>query len=100
MKQREPSCGRTVLYRISEADIDRMVERDGRPSHNSPGDVVPLIVVTIWATNLAVTAISGWVFPVEVAPFWVGSVRKGREPGMWHWPRTYRRVWLDVPIYR
>lgn len=91
------TTGRTVLYKLSQADCDRIIRHRsainaqlhseelicGNTPH--PGDVVPAIVVTVWADD----TFNGQAILDGNQSVWLCTVphdQDGKRPGTWHWP--------------
>lgn len=83
------SIGRIVHYRLNEYDVERLWESSGNGRYYSKGDIVPMIVVTVWEKEYGdAPGVNGQCFLDNDNPstLWVTSVREGTEPGTWQWP--------------
>jgi hypothetical protein len=85
----EASPGRIVHYTLSEADEERInARRDADPQSGNrvkAGDVVPAIVVRVWADR-----INGQAFLDGADTLWLTSRAEGTTPGTWAWPQAAR----------
>lgn len=81
--QQQPSIGRIVHYRLSEADVK---EHDQRLNGQKPGDLCPAMIVRVFSTDDVGTS-NLRVFPDGPRDtIWKTSVTRGSEPGQWDWP--------------
>lgn len=102
----KPSIGRIVQYKLSEADVDKIVRRrsdaekhyhpatgvhvtgHGEQRHVGntprPGDVYPMMIVRVWTEEI----VNGQVFLDGNDVLWVTSVCEGDEPSNFAWPQV------------
>lgn len=87
MSNPTPSVARIVHYRLSQPDVDRIVQERmsndgdrGNPAH--AGDVVPLIIVKVWPGEL----VNGQAILDGNHSIWVCSASQGEGQGQWAWP--------------
>ncbi len=97
-----PTTGRTVLYRLSESDADKinkyrrhadmfaMDNTDSNPgwqrhvgNNVNAGEIVPLVIVRVWPGDL----VNGQAILDGNDSLWVTSAKEGHADGQWHWPR-------------
>jgi hypothetical protein len=89
-----PSIGRSVHYRLSEDDVER-ITRARRVLSNAVtpdirhgnavrvGEVVSMTIVRVWPDGHGV---NGQALLDGNDQLWVTSAREGTEPGTWSWP--------------
>jgi hypothetical protein len=105
---KQPSTGETVLYRLSQQDVDAITGRRttgsaiheriqkgawplGAQAHiGNPvnvGDEVPLTIVRVWPDEYGpgVPGVNGQGLLDGTDTLWVLSAREGSEPGQWRW---------------
>jgi hypothetical protein len=97
----EISIGRTVHYKLSEGDVQRIqAARKDAPNHAETGfqkhqgnpvavgDEVPMVVVRVWPDEFGPgkVGVNGQAFLDGNDSLWVCSAQEGTEPGQWHWP--------------
>lgn len=90
------TTGRTVLYKLTHRDCDRiMLHRASINAHqpeellcgNTPheGDIVPAIVVQVWTPE----TFNGQAFLDGNQTVWLTTIPQDQDdkrPGTWHWP--------------
>lgn len=90
-----PTIGRIVHYTLSDLDVQRINEqRDMRESRqrnfnvSSFGEIVPLIVVRVWADEYGpgIPGVNGQAFLDGADSLWVTSAKEGTGAGEWSWP--------------
>ncbi len=74
----EPTIGRTVIYKTTEADRKLMQESK---SCNDQKEL-PAVIVATWGGDTANLKVN---LDGE-GDLWKTSVTKGDQEGMWHWP--------------
>lgn len=83
-----PTVGRTVLYRLSSYDVQRLMFKRtsaGATEYNptSVGDTVAMVVVKVYEDP---SELNGQCLLDGADSLWVTCVKQGAEPGQWRWP--------------
>lgn len=101
-----PIIGRTVLYRLSEADVVQINRRRDDAAENmvtirvqkpgfqvhvgnrvSVGEVVSMVITAVWPNEYGTEpGVNGQITLDGTDHLWVTSVAEGEVYGQWHWP--------------
>lgn len=102
MAEQQPSVGRIVHYKLSDANVellrkirkmsDSVPHQPGVQAHagNTPqhGDILPMMIVRVRPDEggPGIPGVNGQVFLDGNDVLWVTSVHEGPERGQWQWP--------------
>ncbi len=88
-----PTVGRIVLYRVTQNDIEGIMERrkasgglfNGNPMDE--GDAFPFLITEAWTGESPNKAVNGQLFLDGNDTYWLTSRMVGEGPGTWSWPK-------------